>query len=54
MNKKDPLKWLRDVRKKHYEETKDMTADEWIDWQRKGVKKFEEWQKKQKMEENKK
>jgi hypothetical protein len=42
--KKDPFKWLRDIRKKHYEETKNMTSQERIEYYRKKVKHFKEWQ----------
>jgi hypothetical protein len=46
--KQDYLKWIRDIRKKHYEETKNMTTKERFEYDKQSAKKFEEWLKNRK------
>jgi hypothetical protein len=51
-NKVDALRWIRKIRKKHYEETKNMTTQERIEYDMQKNKNFDEWL--QKRRENKK
>ena len=38
----DVIKWKREVQKRIYQETKDMTTDEWLEYLRKGSEKIRE------------
>jgi hypothetical protein len=44
--KEDPFKWIRDIRKKHYEETKNMTTQERIEYDHQKLKEFDDYRKK--------